>query len=363
MFIDLEMVDKWFEIGYQDGCLIQFNVFNKRVLLSLEQVAGTVSMALGETFTLDDLTQIAARGWIPLLHSDDCPDLEIGLPLYAPPRIQWLLTLERDGYSAEELCMLASYQEWVIDNLLTTDELAYRDDDLELLILHTEDMLLSETYRSNNGTGDAPAHETYARQLHVLRRFQREGIPEPSHYWITKYAFRVRAANEVFRIQFIEMDQAKIRAGYSPFVVCFGDTWHFADETIIFTATGVDWNATITSALAHTVNEVPLVRVPGFLLCGDKVVSTQTLTPKEYESLWKQHDVDRYRMVWADMQGQKRCLHCFAHLPHTPSCRRMYCDEKCRNASKQKRYRQRHPNAVREAQRKYWSQFDLDEGV
>ena len=34
MFIDLEMVDKWFEIGYQDGCLIQFNVFNKRVLLS-----------------------------------------------------------------------------------------------------------------------------------------------------------------------------------------------------------------------------------------------------------------------------------------------------------------------------------------
>jgi len=41
--VALEKVDEWFEIGYEQGSLIQFGVFDKRVLLSLEQVAHTIS--------------------------------------------------------------------------------------------------------------------------------------------------------------------------------------------------------------------------------------------------------------------------------------------------------------------------------
>ncbi len=363
MFVDLEKVDKWFEIGYEQGSLIQFGVFDKRVLLSLEQVANTVSMAMGETITLDDLTQIAARGWIPLLSSGNSPDVEVGLPLYASPRIQLLLALERNGYGTDELCTLASYQEWVIDVLLTTDELAYRDDDVELLILHTEDMLQGEQSSSNDVAEDSLAYEHYERQLGVLKRFQKEGIPAQHQYWIAKYAFRIRAANEVFRIQFVEMDQAKIHAGYSPFVACFGDAWHFTEETVTFTVQGISWEPTIRSALAHTTSEIPTIRVPGFVLRRDTIVSTRTLTPKEYEQLWKQHDLDPYLLTWSEVQGQRRCLHCLANLPDASSCRRMYCSEKCRNASKQKRYRQRNPDAIREAQRKYWAQFNLEEGI
>ena len=106
-----------------------------------------------------------------------------------------------------------------------------------------------------------------------------------------------------------------------------------------------------------------MIRVPGFVLYGDKIVSTQTLTPHDYEQRWKQHDLDQYRLQWAEIQGQRRCLHCLMPLQDSASGRRMYYSEKCRNASKQKRYRQRNPEAVKEVQQKYWDQFRPHGGV
>jgi hypothetical protein len=74
------------------------------------------------------------------------------------------------------------------------------------------------------------------------------------------------------------------------------------------------------------------VRVPGFLLRGDQVVSTQTLMPRDYERLWKQHDLNRYPLQWAALRGEKRCLHCLAKLADSAGHRRMYCSEKRHNA-------------------------------
>jgi hypothetical protein len=365
MFIDPEMVEKWFELGYQHNSLIRFSIFDKRVLLSLHQAALNVSQATGTTITPADLTKMAARGWIPLLKNLSDPAEEIGVPLYVPPRIEFLLALEHNGYTEEELRLIAEDEDVTVDIILTTDELAYVDNDLEIVIQRMATMLGEARDRDNSPiavdlSGTRIPRAQFERKLHLFQRFQKEGIPERYQYLIAKYAFHIRAQSEVTRVTLCEMDRARVHAGYSPFVACFG-TWHFTDG-ITFSATeGVAWEPTIHSALAYMEGETPIIRVPGFVLRGDKIVSVRTLAPRDYEQLWKQHDLDQYLLTWADVQGQRRCLHCLGKLPEPSGCRRRYCSEQCRNASKQKRYRQRHPEAMREAQKRYW--LSLEEGV
>jgi hypothetical protein len=105
--------------------------------------------------------------------------------------------------------------------------------------------------------------------------------------------------------------------------------------------------------VAYAEEDVPAIRVPGFLLRGDLVLPTQTLTPRDYERLWKEHDLDQYLLRWSAVQGEKRCLNCLSKLPASPHDRRMYCGEKCRNALKQKRHRRTNPDAIAKAQQKY----------
>src|SRR4030095_11018846 len=99
--MSFEMVDKLFESQFSEyGSPIRFGVFDKRVLLSLEEVAQDSSQAIGRTLTTEHLIDMAARGWIPLLsHADDLKT-GLGAPLYASSRLEFLLALERDGYSA-----------------------------------------------------------------------------------------------------------------------------------------------------------------------------------------------------------------------------------------------------------------------
>ena len=56
----------------------------------------------------------------------------------SPSRIGVLLKLERNGYSQSELRMVAEYEDWLVENILTTEDLAYSDDDLETLVLHAK---------------------------------------------------------------------------------------------------------------------------------------------------------------------------------------------------------------------------------
>jgi hypothetical protein len=257
MFIDVETVDKLFEIGYQHNNLITFGIFDKRVLLPLEQAAWSVSQAIGPTMTAADLTHMATRGWIPLLRNPHDPEEEMGVPLYVPPRIEFLLALERDGYTEEELRIIAEDEEVTIDAILTTDELAYIDDDLETVIQHLEELLLEAQRHGRSSvtvdlSGRGVSREKFERNLYMYQKFRQTGIPEPYQYLTAKIAFRIRAQAEATRISICEMDRAKVRAGYSPFVVCCGDAWHFDGSIATFTAErGVYWEPTIRSALAH----------------------------------------------------------------------------------------------------------------
>lgn len=358
MFVDYETVDRWFEVDYKLGSHSRFGVFDKRILLSWGQVAHGCQQELN----FEDLTRIVERSWIPMLSNDIYPEGN-GFPLYVPSRIDMLLALEREGYSAEELQIIATDEEWWIDNFLTVDDLAYIDDDLETAVRFSEEFLQAlETGRSYDTSGKvldrSKDRSVCERDLRMFKKFQKEGIPERYQQRVAKIAYRVRAHNEYTRVWLMEMDRAKIRSHYSPFIVCCGGEHSFNDG-ITFTPKGIDWERTIPSALAHAISESPTIRVPGFLLRGDKVVTTKTLTPSEYAQFWKQHDLDQYLFTWSEVQGEKRCLNCLTKLPlDTSNGRKKFCGEKCRNASKQKRYRERNPEAVQATQRRYWAQFD-----
>jgi len=362
--VNLEIVDNWFEVGYRLNNLIQFGLFDRRVLLSWQQVADHVYLMTEKNLTLEDLTNMRDRGWIPILSNPNDSEDGIGIPFYADSRIQLLWELESNGYSARELQSIAKWEEEAIDSFLAVDDLTYIDDDLKLMINYMKCMTLkTERCSMRTGIGDSPGEsvtmprDRYERRLRMYEQFQRTGIPENYQYYIAKMAFRVRSTNEVIRIEILEMERAQIRAGYSPFVVCTGD-WRSSDRKFLFNARVIHWDMTIQAAIAHTEEDVPTIRVPGFLLHGEQVIPTKTLVPRDYTQLWNEHRLDRYLLEWSAVQGEKRCLNCLSKLQDSSGSRKRYCNEKCRNVLKQKRYRVRNPEAVFEAQRKYWSSFD-----
>jgi hypothetical protein len=168
MFIDPEMLDQWVKGGSEYGSPIRFGIFDKRVLLSLEQAAWEVSLATGESMPSEALTNMAARGWIPLLSHEDNPEAEPGVPLYVPSRIEFLLGLERQGYSADELRVIAESEEQTIDYILTTDELTYTDDDLGIIIQHMECML-----RDAEKEGRSSIPGDWSRRMVTRERYER----------------------------------------------------------------------------------------------------------------------------------------------------------------------------------------------
>lgn len=105
----------------------------------------------------------------------------------------------------------------------------------------------------------------------------------------------------------------------------------------------------------------PQIRVPGFILRGDRVLPCKTLRPVEYEQLWSQHDLDGYLMAWANVRGERCCANCLEALPSEASGLRRFCGERCRNAAKQRRFRERNPEAAERARRRYYKSIEDDE--
>ena len=55
-----------------------------------------------------------------------------------------------------------------------------------------------------------------------------------------------------------------------------------------------------------------------------------------------------------------RCLSCLAALPAGAHMKKRFCGERCKNAAKQRRHRERNPEAVDRARKRYWTSLDLD---
>jgi hypothetical protein len=65
--IDIEMVDKLFEAGREKGVAVQFRIFDKKMLLSLEQLPHAVKGETGEEISEQAIRERAMEGWFPLL--------------------------------------------------------------------------------------------------------------------------------------------------------------------------------------------------------------------------------------------------------------------------------------------------------
>src|SRR5215469_10760024 len=182
--INVEMVDKMFEAGKATGVMMSFGLFDKRLLLPLEQLPDAVEKETGEAVTASDLERFAAAGWFEPLQREP-PDNGIGIPLYIPSRIGLYMKLAREGHTAAELRAYATFEEWFVDTILTDEEWPYIDDDLELLIAHFEQRVESyETGYSQDAGGkvidESEDRKRDERQLTFLRRLKRDGI-EPRY--------------------------------------------------------------------------------------------------------------------------------------------------------------------------------------
>ena len=355
--IALEFVDKLFDACPQ----LQFWIFNKRVLLPLTQLPEAVAKETGQTISEGELRIRAGQGWFPLLPGAGDDGTEEGSPLYVPSRIGLFLKLQKEGYSTDELRVVAEYEEGLIDNVLVTHELTYADDDLEVLLLHNQERVDSlEQCFDSDGTriDQTPEIEKARRDLDIIIRLRAEGVPDRLSKTIARQAFRVRAFNEWLRLELLDHERTKIAAGYSPFVRCLSESWS-KDQG--FRGGPIRWPDTVHSAVAFgEKSEAVSIRIPGVLLRDDRVIPTRTLRPGEYSQLWKEHDLDGYLKCWADLRGERRCLNCLGALPEDSDERKRFCSEKCRNAAKQRRHRERNPDSVERAQQRYYQSLDSE---
>lgn len=361
--IDLEMVGRIYDVGQATGVPVMWGLFDKTVLLPLEQLPDAVAGETGQVITLDDLQLRAKDGWFEVLHSEHLSDGPGGVPLYIPSRIGFLLKLEREGWEADELRHLVRSEEWLIDNVLTVEDQAYSDDDLETLITYARARLdaLETGTTTNTATGEViERSDEIAQQrqtLGVLEKMREVGIPEHLAERVKRDAFNVRAANDCLRVFEMQSQRARAEAGYSP-LVCFKASTSGPDGF----KGEVGWEWTLQAAMAEEEGggEAPL-RVPGFRLEGGRVTTTKTVRPSEYAELWRSSDVEGYLNARARVLDEKRCPNCHNELPEGADLRRSYCSERCRNAIRQRRYRERHPEAIERAQQRYWGSIDLDE--
>lgn len=360
--IDLAFIDEIYERGKASGLgPPQWRLFDKRVLLPLSWLPDAVKKETNEVIAEDTLRAKAAEGWFVLLSGAGDEGNEQGVPLYVPSRIGLFLKLEREGYAADELRAIAEQEDWNVENVFTTDELAYVDDDLEALIQY-----LQNRTQDNEGEGITMSPglearkkkeiEKARRELGALESYRMNGVPDDMRPEVEKAAYRARALHESVRLMLLKMDRDAIEAGFSPSVLCTR-RWNFSEG---FKGTEIRWRLTMSAAIASArPDEAPRIRVPGFLLCGDQITPTRTLRPTDYAALWGEYDFDEYLKVWSATSGERVCLNCFAPLTSANE-RKRFCGEKCRNAARQRRYRERNPEAVERTQKRYWESIELE---
>jgi hypothetical protein len=360
--INVEMVDKMFEAGRATGVPMAWGLFDKRVLLPLEQLPDAVQGETGEAVSTSDLERHAAAGWFEPLRREP-PDDGVGIPLYIPSRIGLYVKLAREGHTATELRAYAVFEEWFVDTILTDAEWPYIDDDLELLLAHYEQRVegYANGYRrdaNGNVIDVSEDRKRMAGQLAFLRRLQREGIAPRYKELIAKHAFRTRVLDDVMRTMQLNQDRDKIQAGYSPWVLCNGFSWT-ADGG--YEGSDVRWDGTIRTAIANFEGDPePPIRVPGFLFRGERVVSLKTLRPTEYAAAWQTLNIDGYLHAWSALKGERRCLQCLEPLRAEAHLKRRFCSDKCRNIAKQRRFREQNPEAADRARKRYWESVDID---
>lgn len=367
--IDVELVDRWFEAGYESGTLILFSLFDLRVIVPLSQMADMLADRCGAATTPDDIRQFARAGWLRLEPRSE-NEGDVGAPMYVVERIPLFKALQLEGWGQVELRDYAEFEDAMVASFADDDDgFLYIDDDLDQLIQHYRALIeaigRSEKRDANGNLVGDDADLAHARkQLAFMERLKVTGVPPAMKKNIAKGAFRVRAYGEVARVMIVEDWRAQLRAGFT-INVAFNSVGSSAGENgeRIFTHGKLSWPRTVRSAYGASEGHDadPIIRVPGFVLCGDRVMTTKTVRPHDYERMWRETDIDGYLAAWAEIRGRPMCMNCFARLPEPNTKNARFCSQKCRDAAKSRRYRESNPESAARAQVKYRASIAEDE--
>lgn len=370
--IDVEMADKFFDAsvavtGQAPGAFL----FDRRFLMPFSRLPDAVENETGAAVTEGELHGLLEAGWFQRYEGAGEAEDELGVPLYVISRIGLFIELrDNQRYSDEELQEFAEYEDGFVETVLTTDELAYEDDDLREVIRHMEEdlssvqMELRQSERIDNDAGIQIIGPTLTgaeraqlerrkgeleQALSRYRALHWEDLPESARLEISRFAYRVRCFNDVIRLMMIHQDRGRVKAG-------FGARMKIRDERFglgVYDHGQVNWQATVYSSWFLEDPERRL-RVPGGIIEGLNVTLTSSPAPSEYDRLWREHDLEEALKLTAEVRKQRICPNCLAPLTGAHP-RRTYCKEACRHSAKQKRYRDRNPKAAARAQWAYWN--------
>ena len=344
-------------------------LFDKGRLVTWREIAEAFVQENVEAPTFEDIIRYATRELIPIHSKTDYPG-GVGFPPYVSSRIKFLSEIENKGWYEEELRDIADYEEWTIDN----HQKPYINNDIDLLIQHAESFskwwsayFKFQYDRWNQDSGSQPdwwEDETKnfqeqldenERRISLLKQFRDFGIPTEYQNELRDSAFDIRSSDESACKLAIQGIRSMVSKGFSPYIIFREYIVAIPIDISDYTpSNSVNWSVTISLVTALLKNEIPLFRVPGFLLQGEKILSTETILPNEYKELWEEYNFDEYLSELSKIQGNKRCQYCMKKLDSSSDKRRMYCSDQCRNAAKQKRYRERNPDAVIKHTNKYW---------
>lgn len=343
-------------------------MFDRRILFPLEMLPDLVDRESDVVLEPGRIDEIRAAGWFRVETSDG---LE-GVPLFIASRVGLFLELEETGYRHSEMREFAEYEDYMVDEIYCSQELAYDDDDLRLLIAenelrveHAENSLRvidqpGWTPEFGSWQGGVPRDQIveslalHQKNLEALRRFQEAGsVPESAQESVQKFAYRVRMANEFTRVNMVESDRAKVAAGFSFFVWFDGMTLHSPGQTYE-PAYPIDWASTMRRPwLAEELDR--RLFLPGLLIEGDDVRLSGPVPPSRYDELWRTYSLDDFFRERAGVREERICLNCLSPLGEDADPRKRYCTDACRNAAKQKRFRQNNPMRDLEHKRRYYS--------
>lgn len=406
--LDTSIAAKWFDEGYESNSLLQFAVFNNRVLLDFDHAASQLAFrVVSKEARLDDVTstsedallaaaprlqevtsvvlekfrRFGAESMIPVFRKNDLSpavysrdaESELGVPLYAVDRVELLLELEKQGYSRLELGSYAKFEQGIIEDVVIDGNLAYCDSDAETIANHYQEHLDAQSargsFRASPGAAAVFPPEMPPEKLERLRDKYRaligheDDLSSNERRKVARLAYQIRFINEFIRIHLTMSHRAKVRAGYSYFVFHCSSTYTFADDATVYG--DLNWHQTVRGAAAiadenQDGGDSFPIRLPGCKLDGDRV-EFKIGRSSDYESLHRQLDLDGYFRAFAEVKGIKTCLNCKAEIEAKESVRKKFCSDRCRNAAKQRNFRARNPEAHNIAQEKYYSSAYADE--
>jgi hypothetical protein len=360
--------DALFDLAKEHGAPpLAFGILDKRVLLPFDELLDAVARESKQVTSPEKLREYVDAGLFPLLPREgDAGDL--GFPLYVPSRIGLLAELEQQGWTQPELQRVAELEEMTIDFVLTSEELAYEDDDAKLVNVNVEEDIrrdeefLKYLEADPRPSGPPPRYEPEATPAQIRARMGmartyleklRVGALSPAgRERMARVAYRVRARDEWIRHSLLEHDRAKLRAGFSPWIIFSGEGW---DEHNAFSPNGIDWSFTVREP-ALGENDEPLpIRLPGIVIRDEQLALTKVSTPREYERLWREYQLEDYFRERAKVREERICQHCLKSFPEGTKPTKLYCSDNCRGAAKMQRFRQNSPDKHLRIQERYWT--------